>query len=74
MKKMQVQSRVGQVNTQDCTNMIGNMLDMILVASQRARELARVPDRIFSEKPIISALIEIQNGEVGMECLARLER
>ena len=72
MKKAQVFSRVGQVNTQDCTKMIGNMFDMILVASQRARELARVANRNASEKPIISALIEIQNGEVGMECLSRI--
>lgn len=53
---------------------IGNKYDMILIAAARARELKRGHKSTFGEKnrPIVTAIREIEQGLVGKEYLRKL--
>lgn len=53
---------------------IGNNYDMVLIAAARARELKRGDDsKIFSKnKPIVTAIREIEEGLIGKEYLRKL--
>lgn len=53
---------------------IGNKYDMILIAAARARELRRgdAPKMITKNKPIVTAIREIENGLIGREYLRKL--
>ena len=53
---------------------IGNKYDMILIAAARARELKRghVPKMATNNKPIVTAIREIEHGLVGREYLRKL--
>ena len=57
-----------------CAEKIGNRFDMVLVASQRARELRRGSAKLVQTKngPVVSALQEIEAGLVGREYLRKL--
>ena len=68
-------SRGPQIDTNKCVEMVGNRYDLVLIAAIRARELARqhrhsqAPHYIY---PGVTALLEIQEGEVGAEYLKRI--
>ena len=53
---------------------IGNKYDMILIAASRARELRRgdAPKILTKNKPIVTAIREIELGLVGKEYLRKL--
>lgn len=53
---------------------IGNKYDMILIAAARARELKRGHKSTLGEKnrPIVTAIREIEQGLVGKEYLRKL--
>lgn len=55
---------------------IKNKFDMILVATMRAREIAHGDNTYVDSKnkPVITALKEIEQGFVGREYLKRLRR
>lgn len=55
--------------------MIGNKFDMVLIATKRARELARgdaalVPKN--GDKPVVIAIREIEEGKIGVEYLKKV--
>jgi DNA-directed RNA polymerase omega subunit len=58
-----------------CSELIGNRFDMILVASQRAREIKRGNAKLVNgtASPIIVALKEIEMGKVGKDYLKRIK-
>jgi DNA-directed RNA polymerase subunit K/omega len=66
MKK--TDSRGSTIDTQKCLeNVGGNRFEMVLIASVRAREIARrnkSSDRIEHTGAQVSALLDIQNGKV----------
>lgn len=53
---------------------VGNRYDLILIASQRTRELNRghKPKLVTSAGPTVTALQEIEKGLVGREYLKRV--
>jgi DNA-directed RNA polymerase subunit omega len=78
MKKPLGLSRSSQVDNEMCVINAGeNRFDMVLIASVRARELARQnknkADQTSYVNPSITALLEIQAGKVGKEYLKRVQ-
>jgi len=53
---------------------IGNKYDMVLIAAARARELRRgdAPKMATKNKPIVTAIREIELGLIGKEYLRKL--
>ena len=62
------------IDIQRCTHMAGNKFDLILIAAVRARELSRgsKTETDTRHKHTVSALEEIQSGQVGRELLRRV--
>ena len=54
---------------------IGNKYDMVLIAAARARELRRgdAPKFLTKNKPIVTAIREIELGLVGREYLRKIK-
>ena len=54
---------------------VGNRYDLILIASERVRELVRgdKPKLITTAKPSVTALLEIENKLVGREYLKKVK-
>ena len=69
-------SRGTSINTEQCVENVGtNRFDLVLIAAERAREIKRQNKE--SEKrehifPNVTALLEIQNGEIGREYLKKV--
>jgi DNA-directed RNA polymerase subunit omega len=63
------------VDTDRCVENIGNRFNLVLVASQRARELKRGHRKLTagSDGTIITALKEIEEGHVGSDLLRRIK-
>ena len=72
---MPVKNLTNNLDYNKCAEKIGNRFDMVLVASQRARELRRGSAKLVQTNngPIVSALQEIEEGKVGREYLRRLK-
>lgn len=64
---------MARVTVEDCLEHIGNQFDMVLVASQRARNLIRSGVEPFvdwdNDKPTVVALREIADGHIDMKIL-----
>ena len=62
------------VDTDKCVANIGNRFELVLVASQRARELRRGHRKMVDTKNgfVVSALQEIEAGLVGREYLRKV--
>ena len=56
--------------------MIGNRYDLVLIASIRARELKRGYKPLIDtvNKPIVTALNEIEQGKIGIEYLKKVKK
>ena len=56
--------------------MIGNRYDLVLIASVRARELKRGYKPLIdtNNKPIVTALNEIEQGKIGIEYLKKVKK
>lgn len=75
MKEDMTESRV-RYTSEDAVNMVGNRFDLILIASQRVRELKRgfKPKLVTKAGHTVTALQEIEDGLVGREYLKRIGR
>jgi DNA-directed RNA polymerase subunit omega len=62
------------VDVDRCTENIGNRFNLVLAATQRARELKRGHRKLTtgSDGPIISALKEIEEKKIGIEILRKI--
>jgi DNA-directed RNA polymerase subunit omega len=62
--------------SQAAVEMIGNRYDLVLIASIRARELKRGYKPLIetNNKPIVSALYEIEQGKIGIEYLKKVKK
>jgi DNA-directed RNA polymerase subunit K/omega len=71
-----VLSRSSDVDTEKCVkNVGGNRFDLVLIAAARSREISR--RHRLSESPVhvnapITALLEVQEGEIGREYLKKV--
>lgn len=55
---------------------VGNRFDLVLIASNRARELKRnfLPKVESTNGPLVTALREIEEGKIGREYLHKTRR
>jgi DNA-directed RNA polymerase subunit omega len=62
------------LTSEDAVAMVGNRYNLVLIASNRARELARGDlARVTSKNgPVLTALQEIEQGKVGNEYLTKV--
>ena len=69
------QSRA-RYTSEEAANMVGNRFDLVLIASQRVRELKRGHRSTLNTKagPVVTALMEIEQGLVGREYLKRIRK
>ena len=61
--------------SEEAALMVGNRFDLVLIASQRVRELKRGHRSTLNTKagPIVTSLQEIEAGLVGREYLKRVK-
>jgi len=75
--KSKTLSRGPSIDTEKCVeNIGGNRFDLVLIATERAREIKRQnqeSDKREHVYSIISALSDIQEGSVGKEYLKKLK-
>jgi DNA-directed RNA polymerase subunit omega len=73
--KMPVKSLTNEIDYDKCAANIGNRFDMVLVAALRARELKRGYVKTISTPNgnVVTALQEIQAGNVGADYLKRIK-
>ncbi len=62
-------------DTDKCVENVGNRYDLILVASQRVRELQRghKPKLTTKSKPCVAVLEEIEAGLIGRDYLKKVK-
>lgn len=64
---------MARITVDDCIDKIPNRFELTLAATYRARQLAQGSQPLVEskDKPIITALREIEAGKVGIEILNR---
>jgi DNA-directed RNA polymerase subunit omega len=69
------QSRA-RYTSEEAANMVGNRFDLVLIASQRVRELKRGHRSLLNTKAgqTVTALMEIEAGLVGREYHKRIRK
>lgn len=74
MKEIMSESRA-RYTSEEAVNQIGNRFDLVLIASTRVRELNRghASKIVSSSGPIVTALMEIEQGLVGRDHLKRMK-
>ncbi len=68
---------MARVTIEDCLDTVGNRFELILVASKRARQLARGSEPLVdteNDKPTVLALREIADGYITKDILNQPER
>ena len=74
---MKIEHKISRhvVDTDKCVDNIGNRFNLVLAASQRARELKRGHRKLTggNDGIIITALKEIEEGHVGLELLRKIK-
>lgn len=65
---------MARITVDDCMERIFNRFELVLVATYRARQVARGHPAKTSEvgKPVVTALREIAEGKVGIEMLFKI--
>ena len=75
--KSKTLSRGPNIDTEKCVeNIGGNRFDLVLIATERAREIKRQnqeSDKREHVYSIVSALTDIQEGSVGREYLKKIK-
>ena len=75
--KSKTLSRGPSIDTEKCVESVGgNRFDLVLIATERAREIKRQhqeSDKREHVYSIISAITDIQDGSVGKEYLKKLK-
>ena len=66
---------MARITSQKAVEAIGNRYDLVLIASQRARELKRgaMPKVASKNATIVTALREIEEGFIGIDYLKRIK-
>ena len=74
--KHDVRGRTAGLTSEHAVEALGNRYDLVLVASQRVRELRRghAPKILSKYGPMVTAILEIEEGLVGREYLKRLKK
>jgi DNA-directed RNA polymerase subunit K/omega len=73
---MNYTSRGTQIDTNQCVeNIGGNRFNLVIIAAARAREIAennRHSDKFHHLHTPVTALLEVQNGELGFEGIRKV--
>lgn len=67
---------MARITVEDCLDQVGNRFDLVLLATKRARQLARGVDPLIpwnNDKPTVVALREIADGLVTQETVEEPE-
>ena len=70
-------SRGPEIDTDLCAELMGGRFNMVIGASLRAKEIKRNnkdSDKFEHTHPVVTALLEIQNGVTGPEILDKLKK
>lgn len=72
--KHDVSGRTAGLTSEHAVESLGNRYDLVLVASQRARELRRghAPKIVTKYGAMVTAILEIEEGLIGNDYLHRL--
>ncbi|MCB1606937.1 MAG: DNA-directed RNA polymerase subunit omega [Xanthomonadales bacterium] len=68
---------MARITVEDCLQEVENRFELVLMASKRARQLAKGAEPLVmvdEDKPTVLALREIADGKVNHELLAEVER
>jgi DNA-directed RNA polymerase subunit K/omega len=69
-------SRTLELDIEKCAKLMGNRMMMVIVASQRAKDLQREAkhrgDQVY-RNATVDALLDIQNGVIGPEYVKNLK-
>ncbi len=68
---------MARITVEDCLDNIGNIFEMVLVASKRARRVAHGAEpmvELENDKPTVIALSEIAEGHVTPAILEEIEQ
>jgi DNA-directed RNA polymerase subunit omega len=65
---------MARITSQKAAEAVGNRFDLVLIASQRVRELKRgaLPKITSKNGAIVTALREIEEGHIGRDYLKRI--
>ena len=68
-----VRGRTAGLTSEHAVEALGNRYDLVLVAAQRVRELRRghAPKIISKYGPMVTAILEIEEGVVGIDYLLK---
>jgi DNA-directed RNA polymerase omega subunit len=69
-------SRGPEIDMDKCVEAFGNRFDMVIGASLRAKEIMRnnrESDKFEHTHPVVTTLLEIQEGKLGREILNKLK-
>ena len=66
---------MARISSEKAVNQVGNRYDLILIASQRVRELSKGhrPKLSTNNGPTVTALTEIEEGLIGRDYLKRVK-
>ena len=67
---------MARITVEDCLDHVDNRFSLVMVATRRARQLARGADALVAQendKPTVVALREIAAGKVGIEMLLKTQ-
>ena len=66
---------MARVTVEDCLKKIQNRFELVLVATYRARMLSQghTPKVESDNKPLVTALREVEAGAVGLEMLKKVQ-
>jgi DNA-directed RNA polymerase subunit omega len=66
---------MSRISSEKAVQQIGNRYDLVLIASQRVRELRKghKPKLLSKHGPVLTALDEIENGHITKDYLARVK-
>ncbi len=68
---------MARITVEDCLQAVDNRFELVLMASKRARQLAKGAESLVTvdeDKPTVLALREIAEGKVTHDLLAEVER
>lgn len=68
---------MARITVEDCLKVVDNRFELVLMASKRARQVAKGADALVPEdddKPTVIALREIATGQITNQLLAEVEK
>ena len=70
---MKLKSPYDGYTSEEAALKIGNLYEMVLIASLRAREIKKKKINTFGHRETLVALQDVEHGEVGRDYLKRLK-